>query len=45
MQETSASGGRGKDCGNNLEMNQLQDCERDSCPQFLDVDNYQSDEG
>jgi hypothetical protein len=38
MQEASAS----SDGGNNLEINQKQECERASCTQFMDVDNEQS---
>jgi hypothetical protein len=38
MQQASAS----SDGGNNLEINQKNDCERAGCSQYLDVDNEQS---
>ena len=43
MQQASAGSERGgSDGGNNLEVNQEQDCERAFCSQTLDVTNDQS---
>jgi hypothetical protein len=43
MQQASAGSERdGSDGGNNLEIDQDQDCERAGCSQTLDVDNTQT---